>query len=453
MESENILHPDYQGEILSLIQSNLAPARLAERLRDYHESDIAEALEEMQAEARKRIYTTLSVEELAGILEYAPAFLGELGIRKRVEVLACVEPATAVVYLEELQKSERATVMELLPEEARREISLLASFDKDEIGSKMTTNYIAIHSDLQVPEAMRELVRQAEENDNVSTLYVLDEADCFVGAIDLKDLIIARAGKPLESIVMSAYPYVYADELIEECIERLRGYSEDSIPVLDRNNKLKGVLTAQDLGLMVEEELGDDYAKLGGLTSEEELEEPLLRSIGKRLPWLVVLFGLGLLVSGVAGLFERVAAELTLIVSFQSLILGMAGNVGTQSLAVTIRMLMDEALTTKQKLFLIFKEARVGLCNGLILGGLSFLLVGVYLQLLRGVAGGFAVSLCIGIAMLIAMLLSGISGTAIPILLKKCRIDPAVASGPFITTVNDLVAVVTYYGIAWMLLL
>lgn len=453
MESENILHPDYQGEILSLIQSNLAPARLAERLRDYHESDIAEALEEMQAEARKRIYTTLSVEELAGILEYAPAFLGELGIRKRVEVLACVEPSTAVVYLEELQKSERATVMELLPEEARREISLLASFDKDEIGSKMTTNYIAIHGDLEVPQAMRELVRQAEENDNVSTLYVVDESDCFVGAINLKDLIIARANKPLESIIMSAYPYVYADELIEECIERLRGYSEDSIPVLDRNNKLKGVLTAQDLGLMVEEELGDDYAKLGGLSAEEDLKEPLHRSIGKRLPWLMILFALGLLVSSVAGAFERVVAELTLIVAFQSLILGMAGNVGTQSLAVTIRMLMDEALTEKQKAYLIFKEARVGLCNGLILGGLSFGMIGIYLQFLRAVPNGFSIALCIGVAMLIAMLLSGISGTAIPILLKKCRIDPAVASGPFITTVNDLVAVVTYYGIAWMLLL
>ena len=226
MEQENMMHPDYRGEILALVQSNLAPARLAERLRDYHESDVAEALEQMQVEERKRVYAALRVEELAGILEYAPAFLGELGIRKRVEVLACVEPATAVVYLEELQKSERTTVMELLPEEAGREISLLASFDKDEIGSKMTTNYIAIHSDLQVPEAMRELIRQAEENDNVSTLYVLDEADCFVGAIDLKDLIIARAGKPLENIVMSAYPYVYADELIEDCIIKKIPHSE-----------------------------------------------------------------------------------------------------------------------------------------------------------------------------------------------------------------------------------
>jgi magnesium transporter len=284
---------------------------------------------------------------------------------------------------------------------------------------------------------------------------VVDEEENFLGAIDLKDLIIARAEKPLDEVIMTSYPYVYADEPIEECLERIKGYSEDSIPVLDRENRLKGVLTAQDLAQLIQQEIGDDYAKLGGLSAEEDLREPLLCSIGKRLPWLIILFGLGLLVSGVVGLFERVVADLTLIVSFQSLILGMAGNVGTQSLAVTIRMLMDEELTGRQKLFLIFKEARVGLCNGLILGSLSFGLIGLYLFWLKGEPAGFAfsVSACTGIALLIAMLLSGISGTAIPVLLKKLKIDPAVASGPFITTLNDLVAVVAYYGIAWGLLL
>ncbi|MBQ8892843.1 MAG: magnesium transporter [Clostridia bacterium] len=453
MELENIIHPDYKSEIISLIQSNLTPKHLRERLLDYHENDIAAALELMQKDERNKLYSALEPDTLAGVFEYAPGYLDELSIRKRVEILSLLEASTAVAYLEGLEKKDRTTVMDLMPEEPRREISLLASFDKDEIGSKMTTNYISIHTGLSVRQAMSELVQQAAENDNVSTLYVVDEEETFVGAIDLPDLIIARAEKPLDDIIMTSYPYVYADELIEDCIERIKGYSEDSIPVLSRENKLKGVLTAQDLAQLIEDEIGDDYAKLGGLTAEEDLQEPLRQSIAKRLPWLVVLFGLGLLVSGVAGLFERVIAELAVIVSFQSLILGMAGNVGTQSLAVTIRMLMDEALTGRQKAYLIFKEARVGLFNGLILGSLSFVLVGLYLCLLKGEPAGFSVSLCIGIAMLIAMLLSGISGTAIPVLLKKLRIDPAVASGPFITTLNDLVAVVTYYGIAWALLL
>ena len=449
-------HPDYKTEITGILRSNLTPKRMRERISDYHENDIAGAMELLNKEERVRLYGILDTETLASVLEYSgqlSTYIGELSIRKRVEVLSQFEVTTAVEYLREMEKTDRNTLVDLMDEERRREIKLLSSFDEDEIGSKMTTNYISIYAGIDVRQAMKELVEQAAENDNISTIYVVDEEETLVGAIDLKDLIIARKDTLLETITMTSYHYVYVNEQVEDCIERIKGYSEDSIPVLSRENKLKGVLTAQDLAQLIEDEIGDDYAKLGGLTAEEDLQEPLRQSIAKRLPWLVVLFGLGLLVSGVAGLFERVIAELAVIVSFQSLILGMAGNVGTQSLAVTIRMLMDEALTGRQKAYLIFKEARVGLFNGLILGSLSFVLVGLYLCLLKGEPAGFSVSLCIGIAMLIAMLLSGISGTAIPVLLKKLRIDPAVASGPFITTLNDLVAVVTYYGIAWALLL
>ena len=201
--------------------------------------------------------------------------------------------------------------------------------------------------------------------------------------------------------------------------------------------------------------MGDDYAKLAGLSSEEDLQEPLKKSILKRLPWLIILLGMGLLVSSVVGIFEHVVAHLTLIISFQSLVLDMAGNVGTQSLAVTIRVLMDEKISGRQKLYLIGKEARIGLVNGMVLGILSFLFIGLYLVILKGQSTllAFTVSLCTGIALLVSILLSSIAGTVIPLIFKKLHIDPAVASGPLITTINDLVAVVTYYGLAWILLI
>ena len=235
----------------------------------------------------------------------------------------------------------------------------------------------------------------------------------------------------------------------------MKEYSEDSIPVLDADNRLKGVLTSQDITQLVDDEMGEDYARLAGLSAEEDLKEPLKRSIGKRLPWLMVLLGLGLVVSSVVGMFEHVVAHLTLIVSFQSLILDMAGNVGTQSLAVTIRVLMDEQISGRQKLFLIGKEARVGLVNGLILGTLSVVCIGLYLVALKGqtVMMAFSVSLCTGIALVVSILLSSICGTAVPLAFKKMNVDPAVASGPLITTINDLVAVVSYYGLAWLLLI
>ena len=461
MDAENTViatHRDYATEIADIIRSNLAPKLIREKLLDYHENDIAAALAELKKEERSKLYTIINCDTLASVLEYADdlyEYLEELSVRKRIDILSRIEVATAVEYLSALAKKERNILIELMPEDSKKEISLLASFDDDEIGSKMTTNYIAIPEGLGVRQAMHELINQAAENDNVSTLYVIDEDEALVGAIDLKDLIRAREGSPLEDIIMTSYPYVYATDPIDECIERIKEYGEDSIPVLDSENKLKGVLTAQDLAQLIEDEIGEDYAMLAGLTSEEDLKEPVFKSIGKRLPWLVVLFGLGLFVSSVVGLFEEVVSSLTLIVSFQSLILGMAGNVGTQSLAVTIRMLMDENLTGKQKFHLITKEARVGLCNGLILGVLSFLLIGSYLYLLKGETFtiAFSVALCTGIALLVAMFLSSIFGTAVPILFKRLKIDPAVASGPFITTINDLVAVITYYGLAWILLI
>ena len=308
---------------------------------------------------------------------------------------------------------------------------------------------------MTVRQAMKELIRQAADTDNISTLYAVDANGVLVGAIDLKELIIARETTALDDILMTSYPYVYADELVEDCVERIRAYSEDSIPVLNADNRLCGALTAQVVAELVADELGDDYAKLGGLTAGEDLEEPLRRSVAKRLPWLVILLGLGLVVSSVVGLFERVVTHLTVIICFQSLVLDMAGNVGTQSLAVTIRVLMDEDVSPRQKLALVGKEARVGLMNGLLLGLLSFGAIGLYLMAAKGAAAAFAfsVSFCTGTALLVSMLLSSIIGTTVPILFKRLGVDPAVASGPLITTVNDLVAVTAYYGLAWLLLI
>lgn len=193
---------------------------------------------------------------------------------------------------------------------------------------------------------------------------------------------------------------------------------------------------------------------LGDLSSQEDLAESVGRSVRKRLPWLCVLLVLGLGVSATVGLFESIVAQLPVIMCFQSLILDMAGNVGTQSLAVAIRVLMEPRLEGGEKRALVWKETRVGLCNGLILGALSFAVIGAYLRLSGNAAAlAFGVSGCLGLSMVLAMTISALSGTLIPIGFRALGIDPAVASGPLITTVNDLVAVLTYYGLARLLLL
>ena len=451
---------DYEQKIVSIIRSSMSPKVIKNTLENYHENDIANSLEWMNPSERKRLYRILDVETVSDILECldvtdAVAYLEEMDIKKKVDVVSNMEADKIVCILQKLSLRERETLVELMDSESKKDVALLASFDSEQIGSRMTVNYIAITHGLTVKEAMNELIRQAADNDNISMLYVLDEHGVFYGAIGLHDLLIARQEDTLDDLIVTSYPFVYAKEQIDNCIEWLKEYSEDSIPALDEHNKLIGVITAQDVIEVIDAEMGEDYARVAGLTAEEDLNESVKDSVKKRLPWLITLLGLGLVVSSVVGLFEGVVAELTIIICFQSLILDMAGNVGTQSLAVTIRVLMDERLSAKQKLGLIWKEAKVGLSNGLILGTLSFFFIGQYVHFLKGYswAFSFATSACIGLALLVVMLVSSIVGTLIPMSFKKIGVDPAVASGPLITTVNDLVAVVTYYGLSWLFLL
>lgn len=450
--------PDYTEELLILLRSRRPIAELRQEMEDYHDSDLADLLEQLSVADRRRMYRILGLERTSDVFAYledVSVYIEELDSEMAADVIEGMDADDAVDVLDELDDDKRRELLELMDPDAAEDIHLIDSYDDDQIGSRMTTNYVAISRDSSIREAMKSLVHQAADNDNISTLYTLDEDGIFCGAIDLKDLIIARSGTALVDLIVTSYPFVYATQSVDSCIEELKDYSEDSIPVLDGDNRLLGVITAQDIVEVVDEEMGEDYARLAGLTAEEDLNEPLLRSMSKRVPWLIVLLFLGLGVSTVVGLFEEVVSSLTLIVCFQSLILSMAGNVGTQSLAVTIRVLMDEQIGGRESLALIFKELRIGFFNGTALGAISSGLIGLYIWLLRGqdVSTAFATSGCIGLSMMVAMTVSSLTGTLIPMLFKKIKVDPAVASGPLITTINDLVAVVAYYGLAWLLLI
>lgn len=445
-------------EIVQLVRSVTSPKVIRERLLDFHSNDIADALDEMKRNERAILYRLMEVDDLASVLEYndqADIYLEEMNPQKAADILSHMEPDDAVDLIKNTDSRLKMVWMSLMDEVHRNNIMRLASYDEETIASRMTTNFISLSASLTIKEAMSSLIKQAEDHDNISQLYVVDDRGYYYGELDLKELILARQNTPLEDIITTEYPYVYADELIEDCLEKLKNYSEGSIPVLSDENRILGVITSQDIVEVVDDEMSEDYAKFAGLTAEEDLREPLLDSLKKRLPWLLLLLAMGFLVSSVVGVFEHVVATLPLIMSFQSMILDMSGNVGTQSLAVTIRVLMDEKLTAKDKFHLVLKEMRVGLVNGMLLGSMAFVGVGLFVWFAKGYtpAHAFAVSGCLGVALLIAMIISSGVGTLIPLFFKQVGVDPAVASGPLITTITDLVGVVTYYGLAWLFLL
>lgn len=459
-EDEIVVKRNYEAEIIAIIRGNDSPKKVKEKLEDYHENDIAEVLDKITPNERRKLYRLLDKELLSDIFEHTESddtgvYLAEMDIKKAASILSLMETDTAVTILRTVEKDKRSIIIDLLDDEAKENIAIIASFDEDEIGSKMSTNYICIRDTITVKDAMKSLIEQAKKNDNISTIFVVDEDGVFFGAIDLKELIIARENDDIHNVIITSFPYVYGSETIDDCIEKLKDYSENSIPVLDNSNRILGVITSQSIVEVIDEEMGEDYAKFAGLTAEEDLNEPVKASLGKRLPWLFVLLGLGLLISTVVGTFEGVVKVLPLVMAFQSLILDMAGNSGTQSLAVTIRVLTDENLDAKSKIKLVLKEVRVGFMNGLIIGSLAFVVLGLYIWLLKGrtLMDGFLISGCAGVSLMLAMTIASFVGTMIPIFFKKIKVDPAVASGPLITSINDLVAVVTYYGLCAVLLI
>ena len=446
----------YRHAILSAIRSDISDEKLRELLDDYHDNDIASVFGELTLYELERLHRALGAEAMSDVISFADdagEILSEMEAEEAAAIIEQMDADDAQEILDDLDEGMRSEVLDLIDEEIKDEIELIDSYDDDEFGSVMSMNFISISRELTVKQAMRALISEAPERDNIYTIFVTDNGT-FYGVIDLKELIVARSDTPLEDLIFKAFPFVYDRELISESIERVRAYSENLIPVLSADKRLLGVITSQDITEMVDTERGDDYAKLAAMSSEEDGDNVFM-SMKKRAPWLIALLFLGLAVSAAVGLFEGVVKELPLIVCFQSLILGMAGNVGTQSLAVTVRALGTSEMDGKRRLGFILKEGGIALLNGVAIGGGSVLIVGGYLALLGGYSPetAFGTAFCVGLALCFAMMIAGLTGSLIPSTFARIGIDPAIASGPLITTVNDLVAVFSYYGLAYILLL
>ena len=450
----------FQEEIVQIVRSN--PQNLAELLSDYHDYDIAQILPLLTKKERKILYSLLSDEELSDVfthLENPAEFIEELSDEKVADIIEEMASDDAVDLLEELDEEKQRDLIELLNEETAEEIELITAYDEEFIGSLMTNDFISLNREMSVKQAMRSVISAAGDNDNISTIFVTDEQGFYLGAIRLRDLVIARHTTPLEDIIISSFPFVYANAEIKESLQEIKEYSEPTLPVLSADNRLIGALTSADVVEAVDDEMTEDYAKLAGL-SEEALEDALeqknvFSGALKRLPWLVVLLVLDLFIGAYVGIFEAVVIGLPFLVSFQQLVSGMSGNTGTQTLAVTVK-LLDDDVTGKEKSKFLFKELKIGFLIGLICGALSAIAVTLYAHF-TGATGVFATDLktgiAVGSAMLISATVASLTGSLIPITLHKLGADPAVASGPLITTLNDLIAITVYYGIALIILL
>ena len=438
---------------------SLNDQELRQVILTHHPYDVAEVFKELNEEERKRIFNVLDPKEAADIMEYldsedSAAYLEDMSLEQSSNIISEMELDDAVDVLNELDEDVKKEVIENIDSDILEDIIDLSSYGENEAGSIMTDNYLALDVNMKVSQAMSKLVKESNEQETIDVLFVLDE-EKLVGIIDLKDLIIARKNEDIKDIMNTNFKYVDAHSEVVVAAELINEYALLALPVLD-NGILKGIITVDDAMDLINEEITEDYGKMAGITGDDEDNYKIFKVIKSRLVWLVVLLFLSFLVSSVMKGFDSVIASVTCLVFFQSLILDMGGNAGTQALATTIVDLSKDELSTKHLIKKhLGKEFLVGLINSVCLGLMAFLtaLAFIYIGNVTSTYQPLQLALVIGVAMMIALIVSNFIGALVPIILFKLHIDPAVASGPFISTLNDIISVSIYYGLAYLILL
>lgn len=412
-----------------------------------HNYDQAQLFEAFSKEDREKVYQYLSPSEMANILdaseldsEEMDAYFGEMGNSYAAGVLGEMYADNAVDVLNNLSDRARVAVfMHLMKPESAREISQLINYMDDTAGAIMTTEFVAVKQEYTVGEAYRHLKNAAVTAETIYYVYVMDDHNRLSGVISLRDLIVYEDDRLVEDVMNKRIISVQVNDDQVEVARMVQDYDLLALPVVGFDKELLGIITVDDILDVIQEEAVSDYSGLAGVDVDSEPDNPFEAS-KNRLPWLVTLLFLGLGTATLISRYETLIESASVLSAFVTLITGTAGNAGTQSLAVAIR-----KLTNKSEDDSFFKsfgfEVLTGLITGLIVGGTIAIVASIWKQ-------SILLGAIIGFAMASAILVANIAGALIPKLMVKLGFDPAVASGPFITTLSDLTSVLIYFSIA-----
>lgn len=413
---------------------------------DLHPYDQAVFFFEQEKEIRLQIYTYLSPEEIAEIMENmelddTKIFFAEMDPRFASMVLAEMAADNAVDILNELDKDQVASFLTIMDKASADEIKQLLHYEEKTAGSIMTTEFIAIMKTKTVKQAMHQLKEEAPDAETIYYLYILDEDKRLVGVLSLRDLIIAEDDVRIEAVMSEKIVSVSVGKDQEEVAQMMRDYDFLALPVVDFQNHLLGIITVDDILDVMEEEASEDYSRLAAVADTDSRYDSAFNSAKKRLPWLVILLFLGMFTASLIGQFEATLDQVAVLAIFIPLIAGMAGNTGTQALAVAVRGLATGDYGKQKKAKLILREATTGLITGTVCG--IVITIVIYLW-----QGDIFLGLLVGISIMATLIVATLAGSLIPMLMHRFKIDPAVASGPFITTINDIISILIYFGMA-----
>lgn len=416
---------------------------------DLHPYDQSQFFIEQSDEDRLRIYYYLSPKEVALIMENIESFeqiklyFIEMDPRFAAVVLSEMSADDAVDILNELDKDIVVSFLTMMEKEAADEIKDLLQYEEKTAGSIMTTEFVAFYKSQTVRQAMDELKTLAPKAETIYYLYVWDHDKRLAGVLSLRELIVSDENLSIGDVMDENVVAVSAGTDQEEIAKMMRDYDFLVLPVIDFRRHLLGIITVDDIMDVMEEEASDDYSKLAAISDVQSPDASPFSAAKKRLPWLIILLFLGLLTASLIGKFEATLEQVSILAIFIPLIAGMAGNTGTQSLAVAIRGLATGEYEKQNKAKLLIRDATTGLITGTVCGIIITLVIFFW-------KGDLFLGVLVGISIMATLIVATLSGSVVPLIMDRFNIDPAVASGPFITTINDIISILIYFGMATM---
>ncbi|CAM3213052.1 magnesium transporter [Vagococcus fessus] len=445
MDGQGTIEEQYEY-LLTILQGDQL-VEFREQFFELHIYEQGQFYLTLNEEERQRLYTYLSPKEMADMFdvieedeEDVEEYLKEMKPSYVADMLSEMYTDNAVDTLNQLDKASVSKYLSLMDSESASEIKELLHYEDETAGSIMTTEYVSIVANQTVRSAMYLLKNEAKAAETIYYVFVVDSENTLLGVISLRDLIINEDDVMIGDIMSERVISVKVGDDQEDVARTIRDYDFLAVPVTDYDDHLMGIVTVDDIIDVIDEEAASDYSGLAGVDVEESSENPF-KAASKRLPWLITLLFLGMSTATLIGRYEELVSEASILAVFISLITGTAGNAGTQSLAVAVRRLAIQDDKDSGFFRLILSEVLTGLITGAITGVTIFLVVGIWKH-------NFPLGFVIGIAMLFAITVANLAGSLIPMVMDKLGFDPAVASGPFITTLSDLTSVLIYFNIA-----
>ena len=439
------LTENFIQEIIDLINNN-DDKKLSKSFVEIHHADIAEILEELDFRNTIYIIKLLDSEKTSDVLmelddDYREKILKNLSAKEIAEEVQELDTDDATDIISELPEDrQKKVISKIEDQEHKADIKELLKYDDDSAGGLMAKELVKVNENWSVTRCVKEMRLQASEVTRVHSVYVVDNNNKLLGRLSLKDLLVSNPKSNIKSIYISKVDFVSVNDSGEHVASIMQKYDLGAIPVVDDNHVLLGRITIDDIVDLIKEEAEKDYQLAAGITQDVDVDDSIYKLSWARLPWLFLGLLGGIGAAALMGGFEEILFNYPILFYFTPLIAAMAGNVGVQSSAIIVQGLANDEIKDSVNNRL-FKEAVLSVLNGIILAAILFVFIYYW-------DNNIDVALAISISLVAVIIVAGIVGTFIPLFLNKRGIDPAIATGPFITTSNDIFGILIYFMVA-----